>query len=201
MGGPSGQEEGEQHQQAARKIDPVGGHVQAGEGHVRRADLQGQDIIAESPDAERDHAEEDHDGAMHGPQGVVEIRHHDPARSQRGGKEAPDERDGGAGIGELPAHEHHEDEAGHEEHEGGEQILQADHLMVHREHIGPKETRLVTARVRRVAHINPPSSRCCRPRRPHGAPAGRTTSRTRRPCARPRRPSCWRGPLRRAGRK
>ena len=72
-------EEARQHHDAADEVHPVAHHVELGERHVGRADLQRHHEVAEPADRERHDAEEDHDRAVHRPELVVELGQHDAA--------------------------------------------------------------------------------------------------------------------------
>ena len=77
---PPGHEEACQHDDAAQEIHPVAHHVELGERHVGRANLQRHHEVAEAADGQRHDAEEHHDGAVHRAQLVVELGQHDAAR-------------------------------------------------------------------------------------------------------------------------
>ena len=109
---------------------PVAQHVDLREGHVRRADLERQHEIPESADGEGHHAEEDHDGAVHRAELVVELGEHRPARHARVAEEPADQRQRHARVGELPAHQHHQRKAEEQEQQSGDGILDADHLVI-----------------------------------------------------------------------
>ena len=98
--------------------------------------------VPESADGEGDDAEEDHDGAVHRPELVVEVREHRPARHARLAEEAAEHRQRGARVGELPAHQHHQREAEEEEQQGGDGVLDADDLVVGGEDVLPPEAEL-----------------------------------------------------------
>ena len=65
LGRAAGNEEADQHDDAADEKRPEAGHVDLRKSHVRRADLQRHDEIAEGGEGERHDAEEDHDRAVH----------------------------------------------------------------------------------------------------------------------------------------
>ena len=128
--GSPGDEKAGEHGHAAEEEEPVARHVELREGHVRRANLERHHEVPESADGERDHAEEDHDGAVHRSELVVELREHRPARHARLAEEVADERQRDARVGELPAHEHHQRKAEEEEQEAGDGVLDTDDLVV-----------------------------------------------------------------------
>ena len=55
----------------------------------------------------------------------------------------PIERDRPAGIGQLPPHDHHQREAEEQEQQAGNRVLNADHLVIDREHVFPPEAELL----------------------------------------------------------
>ena len=141
--GPAGDEEAAEHRDAAEEEAPVADHVDLREGHVRGADLEREHEVPESADGERDHAEEDHDGAVHRPELVVELREHRPARHARLTEEVADQRQRGARVGQVPAHQHHQREAEEQEQHAGDGVLDADHLVIGREDVLPPEAELL----------------------------------------------------------
>ena len=78
--GAAGHEEARQHDDAAEEVHPVAHHVELGERHVGRANLQRHHEVAEAADGQRHDAEEHHDGAVHRAELVVELGQHDAAR-------------------------------------------------------------------------------------------------------------------------
>ena len=94
------------------------------------------------PTASGNHAEEDHDGAVHRPELVVELGEHRPARHARLAEERANQRQRGARVGELPAHEHHQRKAEEEEQEAGDGVLDADDLVIGREDVLAPEAEL-----------------------------------------------------------
>ena len=159
IGGPTGfcrtrrHDEAGEHQQAAQQVALVADHVQTGEGHVRCADLQGDDIVAEGADPDGHDGQENHDGSVHRAERVVEIRKHDAGNSRRvladpqiaqDCLEQPtDDRQRFAGIGHLPAHRQHQEQTDQHEAKGRQPVLQADDLVVRREHVFSPEAQLV----------------------------------------------------------
>ena len=101
-----------------------------GKRHVRRANLERHDVVAEGAEGERHDAEEHHDGAVHGPELVVELREKNAAGSVGLAEPSADERDGLCREGLLPSDQHHEGETHQQEEQAGEPVLQADDLMV-----------------------------------------------------------------------
>ena len=150
--GAARREEARDHHHAARRVGPVARQVQPRERHVRRADLQRHQVVAEAAHGERHHPQEDHDGAVHRAELVVELGQHDAARRARVAEQAADERDGLARVGELPAHQHHQEEADQQEHHRRDGVLDADDLVVGREEVAPPEGKRTRAgRARLVA--------------------------------------------------
>ena len=107
--------------------------------------------VPESSDRQRHHAEEDHDGAVHRPELVVELGEHGPARHARIAEELAEQRQRGARVGELPAHEHHQRKAEEEEQEAGDGVLDADDLVIGgKDVLAPEAELLVMGFVRGV---------------------------------------------------
>jgi hypothetical protein len=69
--------EARKHHDAADEVDPIAHHIELGERHIGRADLQRRDEVAEAAHRERHDAEEHHDGAVHRAELVVELGQHD----------------------------------------------------------------------------------------------------------------------------
>src|ERR1017187_3263440 len=103
----AGHEETAEHDHAADKVHPIAGHVEHGERHVLRSDLQRHQIIPERAHRQRYHAKEDHDCAVHRAELVVEFRRHYPAGHARFPEQVRQKgnRQRLAGIGQLPAHQ------------------------------------------------------------------------------------------------
>ncbi len=151
LGGSPGNEEAGQHRHAAEEEEPVARHVQPRERHVRGSNLERDDEVPESSDSEGDDPEEDHDGAVHRPELVVELGEHRAARHARLAEEPAEQRQRGARVGELPAHEHHQRKAEEEEQQAGDGVLDADDLVVGGEDVlAPEPERLVMRFVRDV---------------------------------------------------
>ena len=149
--GSPGDEEAGQHGHAAEEEEPVARHVEPRERHVRGSNLERDDEVPESADGERHDAEEDHDGAVHRPELVVELGEHRPARHARLAEDAAEQRQRRARIGELPPHEHHQRKAEEEEQQAGDGVLDADDLVVDGEDVlTPEAERLVMGFVRDV---------------------------------------------------
>ena len=141
--GPAGDEKAAEHRDAAEEEAPVAHHVDLREGHVRGSNLEREHEVPESSDGEGDHPEEDHDGAVHRPELVVELGEHRPARHARLAEERADQRQRGARVGELPAHEHHQRKAEEQEQEAGDGVLDADDLVIGREDVLAPEAELL----------------------------------------------------------
>jgi hypothetical protein len=125
----------------------VAHHVESREGHVRRADLQRHDEVAEAAHGERHDAEEHHDGAVHGAELVVELRQHAAAGHAGVAEEPADQRQRAAGEGQVPPHQHHQAEAEEEEQQAGDGVLDADHLVVDGEDVPAPEAEVVVLAV------------------------------------------------------
>ena len=130
MRGPAGDEKAAEHREATEDEAPVARHVDLREGHVRRPDLERQHEISESADGEGHHAEEDHDGAVHRAELVVELGEHRPARHACVAEQVADERQRHARVGEVPPHDHHQRKAKQQEQQPGHGILDPDDLVI-----------------------------------------------------------------------
>ena len=118
LGRAAGDEEAGEHDQPADHVGLVAGHVHAREGHVRRADLQRHDVIAERGKGQRHDGHEDHDRPVHRAEGVVQVRRHDALGrhvAEDRGQQRADHRHRLARVGDLPAHDHHQAEAEQQE--------------------------------------------------------------------------------------
>ena len=140
---PPVMEEADEHRHAAAEVHPVAHHVELGEGHVGRADLQRHHEVAEAADGERHDAEEDHDRAVHRPELVVELGEHDAHRRAILPEPLADQRNRLARIGELPPHDHHQREAEEQEQQPGHGVLDADDFVVDRKDVLPPEPELL----------------------------------------------------------
>ena len=141
--GPAGDEKAAEHRHAAEEEAPVAHHVDLRERHVRGSNLEREHEVPESSDGEGHHAEEDHDGAVHRAELVVELGEHRPARHARLAEEPADQRQRGARVGELPAHQHHQRKAEEQEQEAGDGVLDADDLVVGGEDVLAPEAELL----------------------------------------------------------
>ena len=159
LGRAAGNEKAGQHQNASQEIELVAGHVDPRKGHVRRADLERSDEIAEGAESQRHNGEEDHDGAMHRAVRIIQIRRDDPdAAALVGGGRADHIRpvdfeeklandgDGLAGMGDLPAHQKHQTKAEEHEEQRGDAVLHADDLVVGGKDVFPPKPRLFVMR-------------------------------------------------------
>jgi hypothetical protein len=126
----SGDEEADQHDHAADDEGPVAQHVELRERHVGRADLQRHEVVAEAADRKRYHAEENHHGAVHGPELVVELGEHDAVRRVRLAEQAAQDGDWRHRVRELVPQHHHQREAEEQEQQRCDGILDADDLVV-----------------------------------------------------------------------
>jgi hypothetical protein len=144
-----------QHQNAANEIQLVADHVQARERHVRRADLQRHDEVAEGAEGQRHNGQEHHDGAVHGAEGVIKIgRNHpglaDHAFPQQMVKNRADNRHAMPGIGQLPAHDRHQAQPQEQKHQAGDAILDSNDLVIGGKDVFPPEAWFLMARGQRL---------------------------------------------------
>ena len=154
--GPARNEEAGQHDDPAHEIELVADHVDARKRHVRRADLERSDKVAERPEGQRHNGQKHHDRPVHGPEGIVEARHHHPDMARRiladhvlaehPEKQLADNRDGMAGISQLPAHHRHQAEPHEQKHQPGDAVLEADDFVVGGKDVLLPETRLLVGR-------------------------------------------------------
>ena len=130
VGGPArrgraaGHEEGGEHDQAGGDDHPVGEHVEERVGHVARADLERDQEVREAGERER-HDEEDHQRAVHRHEADVGLGR-DLLRRDVGPREAR-------------ADEHREPARDDRHHHRGHEVLDADDLVVEREHVLAEE--------------------------------------------------------------
>ena len=139
-------EKAHKHHHAASRKGLVAGHVDARESHVHRADLQWHHVVAERGKGQWHHRQEHHDRAVHGPEGVVEIRGHHATLghiTEHRLQHPTHDRDGHTRLGDLPAHAHHQQEPEEEERQGRKTVLDADDLVIGRENVGPQEPGVV----------------------------------------------------------
>ena len=87
--------------------------LRRGKRHIRRAEHQRQDVVGDSGE-DRDHEQEDHYRRVGREDPVVRVRV-DQLR---------------AGLGELGPDQHRQEASDEEEDEGGDDVLDADHLVV-----------------------------------------------------------------------
>src|SRR5712691_9438843 len=118
----SGDEESGEHHDEAQECCPERKHVQHRESHVRRADLNGQEVIAEPALRGRGEHEENHDGAVHRYQAEVSLRLDLAHQRQR--HHGPDHVD---------AHQQREEHSDKYCRQRQEVILQADDFVVQTE--------------------------------------------------------------------
>ena len=111
-----GREEPRHRDQPTEEVQPIREHVQAGEGHIRCANLQGHQRIRE-PRKQGSGEEQQHDGAVHREHLVELGRVVDDLQPGRGQFRTDDE-------GHQPAH--------HEEEEGRGEVEVPDDLVVGR---------------------------------------------------------------------
>ena len=81
--GATGHNKSAEHDHEGDERGPERKHVQHGESHVRRADLNRQEVVAEAGLRRRGQHHEDHDGAVHGHERQVLLRRHLAAGDKR----------------------------------------------------------------------------------------------------------------------
>ena len=129
----AGNEKAHQHDQAAEHISLVTRHVHARKRHVRRANHQRHDIIAERRERQRHNRQKHHDRAVHRAERIVKLRRHHAV----GGRLAedfcqkrPDDRNRRAGMRNLPAHHQHQEKSEQHETQRREAVLNADDFVI-----------------------------------------------------------------------
>jgi len=115
----SGNEESGEHHDETQECCPERKHVQHGESHVRRANLNGQEVIAEAALGRGGEHEENHDGAVHRYQAEVSLRLDLAQQRQR--HRGPDHVD---------AHQQRQEHSDKYCRQSQEIILQADDFVV-----------------------------------------------------------------------
>ncbi len=128
-----------------------------GKRHVARADLDGQEVIAEAGERRRGQHEEHHDGAVHGHHGEVELRRHRAAGEAR----REDLLEHGPllrGPSQAQAHQHRERHADEHREQRSRKILDSDHLVIHAEDVLPDEPPGLLRRTLRVSAIDTSSA-------------------------------------------
>jgi hypothetical protein len=139
IGGPArlrraaGNEKAHQHHDAAEHVALVARHVHAGKRHVRRADHQRHDVIAERRERQRHDSQKHHDRPVHRAEGIVKVGgQRATGRDLAEGffQQPADDRDRLARMRHLPAHQQHQEKS--EQHEGQrpQTVLDADDLVV-----------------------------------------------------------------------
>ena len=113
---------------------PEGHHVEAREGHVFRADLNGQKVIAEAREWRIGENEEHHDRAVHGHQREV-ILGRDDAAGRAVRRKFVEQRNRGRTPGQVDAHEPGEHHAGDYGDERQAVVLQPDDFVVETEYV------------------------------------------------------------------
>ena len=126
----AGREERRRHHDAGDRQHPERQRVQARERHVRRADHQRQHVVRQ-PGEDRDDEQEDHQRRVDAEQPVVGVRVHELHARRR----------------QLGAHEHRQQAADEHEEERGDDVLDADHLVI------GVDAEVVLPRVRAVARV------------------------------------------------
>ena len=142
----AGNEKAHEHHHAAEEKRVEARHVDARKSHVRRADHQRHDVVAERRERQRHDAEEHHDGAVHRAEGIVKVGRNRAARRRLAEdffEQRAEHRHRHARMRDLPAHQHHQEKSEQHEAERHETVLDADDLVVGGENILAPETRLV----------------------------------------------------------
>ncbi len=184
----AGGEEARHHRQAATEKQPVAKEVEPGEGHVVGPDLQRHHVVGQ-PEGERPDEQEQHQAAVHGEDLVVRVVGHQIQFR----------------LGQLAAHHPGEHAGDEEEGKRGDDVAEANHLVIGRRQPLQPPGRL---RLRRVArpgsqgwrfgrrdgrvveqgHVSPPpGERRSRPRNPPGTPPSSQTTCANGPDRRTRR--------------
>ena len=128
-------EEAHAHHDSTEKVDPEAGHIELGESHIRRANLQRCNVVSKSCETQRNDPKEDHDRSVHRTEHVVGLTSHlavdQPTRFPAVGENpAHVARKGLMGIGDAPAHHDHQEEAEEQEGSCREAILDSDRLVI-----------------------------------------------------------------------
>ena len=132
----------DQHHHAAEHEALVARHVHAGKRHVRRADQQRHDVIAERRERQRHDAQKHHDRPVHRAEGIVKVGGH---RAPGGGlaenffHQPADGRDRLARMRHLPAHQQHQEKSEQHETQRSQTVLDADDLVVGGKNVGAPE--------------------------------------------------------------
>src|SRR5687768_5337769 len=110
VGGPvvrstSWNEKACQHDGAAGEVEPVARQIETRKRHIRRANLEWDEVIAERAHGEWHHSEEHHDRPVHRPELVVELRKDYAAGCVGLAEQSTDVRNRLTGIGKLPANQ------------------------------------------------------------------------------------------------
>ncbi len=142
---PACREEPQQHRDGAAEIEPVGEGVEPGEGHVRRADLERNDVVGEPTKGEGPGEQVQHQAAMHREHLVVHVEAEQ--RVVRGDELGADH------------HGHHPGQVEHDDR--GHHVAHADDLVVGRgdplEEAGRLALRVVTSYGAPVGTLDPGS--------------------------------------------
>ena len=109
--------------------------------------MQRHDKISKGGERHRHDAEEDHDRPVHGAERIIELRRHFAVRHGIGaenvGQPFTDDRQRLTGIGQLPAHQHHQGKAKKQKDQATNSVLNADHLVIGGEDVFSPKTELV----------------------------------------------------------
>src|SRR6266513_3014346 len=147
LGRAAGNKKAGQHDHSADAERPETGGVYFRQGHVRRADLKRHDKIPKRSARDRHYTQEDHDGAVHRAERVIKLRRHFAVGHGVGPEEIrqplPNYRQGLAGVGQLPTHDHHQAKAEEEKNETAKSVLDTDDFVVGRENVLTPPTELV----------------------------------------------------------
>src|SRR6185436_4812062 len=126
-------EEAGKHHHAAQEETLEAGHVHPRKGHVGRADLQRNDVITERREGQGHNGEEHHDGAVHGPEGVVNVRAHYSLRhhfrTQNPLQHHAHHRNRFVGKCDRPTHHEHQAKPEEEEEQCHHSVLDPNHFV------------------------------------------------------------------------
>src|SRR4029450_84072 len=156
LGRTAGHEETDHHDYSANRKRPKTRGVHFRARHVRPTDLQWHNKISKSCECQRHDPGKNHDRPVHRAERVVKVGRHFPVRYHAGAENVPQQvsnhRPCLTGIGQLPAHQHHQAKAKEQKNQAAEPILNADHLMVGGENVfsPPPELMMLVAGVVRV---------------------------------------------------
>src|SRR5690606_4220738 len=123
-------EERGEHDRAGHEKEPVREHVDEARGHVARSYLQGNKEIAEGPAQSGRQHKEDHDRAVHGNEGEVELRIDFSVRGNPIAQERPEPTHVHVGETELQAKDYRKNSAEQRPCHTRDEVLLSNYLMV-----------------------------------------------------------------------